>query len=57
VLGFVLSLLILRLISIILGGCGMFCLVMSFVVPALGAHAFVLLSSATAIVVLTAPRR
>lgn len=56
-LGFVLSLLILRLISIILGGCGMFCLVMSFVVPALGAHAFVLLSSATAIVVLTAPRR
>jgi len=32
------------------------CLIMSFVVPALGAHAFVLLSSATAIVVFTSPR-
>jgi len=55
-LGFVLSLLALRLISVILGSCGIMCLIMSFVVPALGAHAFVLLSSATAIVVFTSPR-
>jgi hypothetical protein len=52
-LGFVLSLLALRLFSAILGGSGIFCLIMSFAVPALGAHALVLLISATAIVYFT----
>jgi hypothetical protein len=55
-LGFVLSLLALRLFSAILGGSGIFCLIMSFAVPALGAHALVLLISATAIVYFTGPK-
>jgi hypothetical protein len=49
-LGFVLSQLALRLLSASLGGYGMFCLIMSFAVPGLGAHAFLLLGTATTIV-------
>jgi hypothetical protein len=49
-LGVMLSLLALRLLSAILGGCGVFCLIMSFSVPELGAQAFLLLATATAIV-------
>jgi hypothetical protein len=49
-LGFLLSQLALRLLSAILGGYGMFCLIMSFAVPWLGAQAFLLLSTATTIV-------
>ena len=49
-LGFVLSHLALRLLSAILGGYGIFCLIMSFAVPSLGAQAFLLLGTATAIV-------
>jgi hypothetical protein len=49
-LGFVLSQLALRLLSAILGGYGIFCLIMSFTVPELGAQAFLLLGTATAIV-------
>jgi hypothetical protein len=49
-LGFRLSQLSLQLLSAILGGHGIFCLIMSFVVPVEGAQAFVLLSTATAIV-------
>ena len=56
-LGFVLSQLALRLLSAILGGFGIFCLTMSFARPVLGAHAIVLLVSASAIVYLAAPRR
>jgi hypothetical protein len=37
-LGFALSELFLRLLSAILGGYGIFCLIMSFAVPALGAQ-------------------
>jgi hypothetical protein len=48
-LGFLLSLLALRLLSAILGGSGIFCLIMSFDAPALGAQAFLLLGTATAI--------
>jgi hypothetical protein len=48
-LGFALSLLCLRLVSVVLGGYGIFCLIMSFYVPSVGADAFVLLSTATAI--------
>jgi hypothetical protein len=55
-LGFALSQLALRLLSAILGGNGIFCLIMSFVVPRLGAQAFLLLATATAIVYLTRPR-
>jgi len=51
-LGFLLSRLALRLLSAILGGSGIFCLIMSFVVPQFGAQAFVLLVTATAIVYL-----
>ena len=54
-LGFVLSQLALRLLSAILGGYGIFCLIMSFAVPGLGAQAFVLLVTATVIVHLTKP--
>jgi hypothetical protein len=49
-LGFVLSHLALRLLSAILGGYGIFCLIMSFAVPRLGAQAFLLIAAATAIV-------
>jgi hypothetical protein len=49
-LGFALSQLALRLLSAILGGYGMFCLIMSFAVPGLGAQAFLLLGAATTIV-------
>jgi hypothetical protein len=48
-LGFELSRLLLRLLSALLGGFGIFCLVMSFAVPGLAAKAFVLLATATAI--------
>jgi hypothetical protein len=51
-LSFFLSQLALRLLSAVLGGCGMFCLIMSFGVPWLGAQAFLLLGTATAIVFL-----
>jgi hypothetical protein len=46
-LGFALS--CLRLLSVALGGYGIFCLIMSFYVPSVAAHAFVLLSTAAAI--------
>jgi uncharacterized membrane protein (DUF485 family) len=49
-LGFALSQLTLRALSALLGGYGIFCLVMSFDVPWLGAKAFLLLVTATAIV-------
>jgi hypothetical protein len=49
-LGFTLSRLTLRLLSAILGGHGIFCLIMSFNVPWLGAKALALLAAATAIV-------
>jgi hypothetical protein len=52
-LGLMLSLLALRLLSAILGGTGIFCLIMSFVVPELGAQAIVLLVTAVAIVYLS----
>jgi hypothetical protein len=47
--GFALSLLCLRLLTVVLGGYGIFCLIISFYVPSVGAEAFVLLSTATAI--------
>jgi hypothetical protein len=49
-LGSVLSQLTLRLLSAILGGHGIFCLIMSFSVPELGVKALLLLAAATAIV-------
>jgi hypothetical protein len=51
-LGFMLSQLALRSLSAILGGYGIFCLIMSFQVPEVGAQAFILLLTATAIVYL-----
>jgi hypothetical protein len=45
-----LSQLALWLLSVILGGYGVFCLIMSFAVPQLGAEAFLLLATASAIV-------
>jgi hypothetical protein len=45
-LGFMLSQLALRLLSAILGGYGIFCLIMSFAVPEVGAQAFILLATA-----------
>jgi len=51
-LGLMLSQLALRLLSAVLGGYGIFCLIMSFYVPSVGADAFVLLSTATAIFLL-----
>jgi hypothetical protein len=54
-LGYALSLLALRLLSAILGGYGIFCLIMSFAVPGLGAQAFLLLVTAMAIVYLVNP--
>jgi hypothetical protein len=56
-LGFVLSHLALRLLSAILGGYGIFCLIMSFAVPRLGAQAFLLIAAATAIVFFSGTRR
>ncbi|MBV8935973.1 MAG: hypothetical protein JO095_09230 [Alphaproteobacteria bacterium] len=52
-LGLMLSRLALRLLSAILGGAGIFCLIMSFTVPQLGAQAIVLLVTAVAIVYLS----
>jgi hypothetical protein len=49
-LGFELSWLLLRLLSALLGGFGIFCLVMSFAVPGLAGQALLLLAAATAIV-------
>ena len=51
-LGFMLSQLALRLLSAVLGGYGIFCLIMSFAVPEVGAQAFLLLVAAAAIVYL-----
>ena len=51
-LGVALSRLALRLLSAFLGGYGIFCLIMSFAVPEIGAQAFMLLLTATAIVYL-----
>jgi hypothetical protein len=56
-LGFMLSQLALRLLSAVLGAYGMFCLIMSFTVPEIGAQAFVLLGTATAIVYSAVPGR
>jgi hypothetical protein len=50
--GLMLSQLALRLLSAFLGGYGIFCLIMSFAVPEVGAQAFVLLATAAAIVYL-----
>jgi hypothetical protein len=52
-LGFMLSQLALRVLSAILGGYGIFCLIMSFEVPEVGAQAFILLGTAAAIVYLS----
>jgi hypothetical protein len=49
-LGLVLSQLALWVLSAVLGGYGMFCLIMSFVVPSLGSQAFLSLATATAII-------
>ena len=51
-LSFMLSQLALRLLSAVLGGYGIFCLIMSFAVPEVGAQAFILLGTAAAIVYL-----
>jgi hypothetical protein len=48
-LGFVLSHFALRAVSAIFGGYGIFCLILSFSVPWLGAKAFLFLGTATAI--------
>jgi hypothetical protein len=56
-LGLMLSQLALRLLSAVLGGYGIFCLIMSFAVPEVGAQAFILLSAAAAIVYLCGPGR
>ncbi|MGC1887911.1 MAG: hypothetical protein WA709_17750 [Stellaceae bacterium] len=56
-LGLILSQLALRLLSAVLGGYGIFCLIMSFEVPEVGAQAFLLLVTATAIVYLCRPGR
>lgn len=56
-LGVLLSQLALRLLTALLGGYGIFCLIMSFVVPRLGAQAFVLLATATAMVYLSRNRQ
>ena len=56
-LGFMLSQLALRLLSAVLGGYGIFCLIMSFEVPEIGAQAFILLATATAIVYLCRSER
>src|SRR5262249_33258020 len=51
-LAFLLSQIALRLLSALLGGYGIFCLIMSFAIPVEGAKAFLLLSAASAIVYL-----
>ena len=56
-LGFGLSQLALWLLSAFLGGYGVFCLIMSFLEPQLGAQAFLLLGTATAIVCFCSLRR
>ena len=56
-LGLMLSQLALRLLSATLGGYGIFCLIMSFAVPEVGAQAFILLVTATAIVYLCRSER
>ncbi len=56
-LGFMLSQLALRSLSAILGGYGIFCLIMSFQVPEVGAQAFILLGTAAAIVYLSRSER
>lgn len=56
-LGFALSHLALRLLSAVLGGYGIFCLIMSFAVPTLGAQAFLLLGTACVIVYFSDTRR
>jgi hypothetical protein len=56
-LGLMLSQLALWLLSAILGGYGIFCLIMSFAVPEVGAQAFILLAAATAVVYLCPPGR
>ena len=56
-LGLMLSQLALRLLSATLGGYGIFCLIMSFAVPEVGAQAFILLATATAIVYLCRSER
>jgi hypothetical protein len=56
-LGFMLSQLALRLLSAVLGGYGIFCLIMSFAVPEVGAQAFLVLVTATAIVYLCRSER
>jgi hypothetical protein len=48
--GFVLSQLMLRLVSAALGGYGIFCLIMSFALPVLAVQAVLLLGAASAIV-------
>ncbi len=55
--GLMLSQLALRLLSALLGGYGIFCLIMSFEVPEVGAQAFLLLVTAAAIVYLCRPGR
>jgi hypothetical protein len=55
--GFGLSQLALWLLSVILGGYGIFCLIMSFWEPQLGTQAFLLLGTATAIVCFCSPGR
>jgi hypothetical protein len=49
-LGLVLSQLALCLLSAVLGGYGIFCLIMSFWVPRLVAQAFILLGTASVII-------
>ena len=49
-MAFLLSMVALRLLSAIIGGYGIFFLILSFGQPGLGAHAFVLLGAATAMV-------
>ena len=56
-LGFMLSQLVLRLLSAVLGGYGIFCLIMSFRVPEVGAQAFLLLATASAIAYCAVPGR
>jgi len=56
-LGFALSQLALWVLSAILGGYGIFCVIMSFDVPELGAHAILLLLTASAILYLYPPDR
>jgi hypothetical protein len=56
-MGFMLSQLALRLLSAILGGSGIFCLIVSFDVPEVGAQAFILLATATAIIYRAVPGR